>query len=70
MLQPIGLDISLLKVSMAVIDPDCGDTAVAVELDIVLEDRRESLVWLNTVKSAVNLLRDNTVEFEIKDVSL
>jgi len=64
-----GMNIALAEVSVAVADPDGGDGAVAVEVDVVLEQGREPVVRLDAEEGPVDVARDGARELEVEDVA-
>lgn len=69
-LVAIRPDIALLEVGVAGVDADRGHGAVAVEVDVVLKERREPVVGLDPVKGAVDVLGDGPRHLEVEDVAL
>lgn len=65
----VCLDIALLEVGVAALDANRRDGAIAVEVDVVLVERRESVVWLDAVKGAVNVAWYRARDLEIEDVA-
>jgi len=60
---------ALLKVSMAVFDADGRHVAVAVEVDIILVDRREAVIRLDAEECAIDLGWDRACYFEIENIT-
>lgn len=65
----LGLDIPLFEVHVAVLDPESSHCAIAIEVDVVLEDGRVPVVWLDAIECPIDIRRDDAVDFEIEDLA-
>lgn len=68
--EPVRPDVPLLEVGVAPPDAHRRHGAVAVEVDVVLEERREPLVRLDAVEGPVDVPGQRARHLEVEDVAL